>query len=437
MAEWLRDVPAQWTNWMLPTLVQATWLGLAVAAFDGVARGWRWPQLRLALWLLLFSKLVVPPSWGSPWALSPSWLGPGVPGLTDAHSIPSTTVIVGAVGDSRLGAPSGACLWFFLWLAGVSCLAGVALLRQRALARTMARWAEPAPVGVVAAAESTAAQLGLRRRPRVLVLPQLGVPAVVGVFRPVVLLPRALVAAFGESGSGLPCRSRDALSHVLLHELAHVRRGDLWVDAVCRWIQLLYWFHPLVWLAAARVRALRELCCDATVAGVLRERTADYRDTLMAYAARGLEPSRSAISGMGYFTGPATIISRLEHLREPDRAKVGRARRLGYAGIAILFGVGFVPSSVEGESATSPPRLTGTSVSGRSTVPLSFPTDDEIQLAQETIAAATRGEFRSSMRVSQATRLLGQAAAMGALESPFPNKQPVLRSESNSERNPR
>src|SRR5205823_42031 len=66
----------------------------------------------------------------------------------------------------------------------------------------------------------------------------------------------------------LPCGLIGALDpfqwrQVLLHELAHIKRGDLlwgWVPEIAR---LLYWFHPVAHWAANRIRLERELACDA------------------------------------------------------------------------------------------------------------------------------------------------------------------------------
>ncbi len=64
--------------------------------------------------------------------------------------------------------------------------------------------------------------------------------------------------------------------HALLHELAHVRRGDLILAAFFGLLRAIYFFHPLVHLAERRLAGLRELCCDRFVARRLGEERVAY-----------------------------------------------------------------------------------------------------------------------------------------------------------------
>src|SRR5205085_2360482 len=73
--------------------------------------------------------------------------------------------------------------------------------------------------------------------------------------RPRVLLPAALWARLSEA-------QRDAL---LLHELAHLRRGDHWVRRLELAVLGLYWWLPTVWWARREIQRAEEECCDAWV----------------------------------------------------------------------------------------------------------------------------------------------------------------------------
>jgi beta-lactamase regulating signal transducer with metallopeptidase domain len=97
-------------------------------------------------------------------------------------------------------------------------------------------------------------------------------PAVCGLWHPTIVLPM--------SAKEWP---RERLRVVLLHELAHVKRRDYLTQALVQGVCALYWFNPLVWLAARRLRAERERACDDVVlaAGM---RGSDYARHLVEIA---------------------------------------------------------------------------------------------------------------------------------------------------------
>jgi beta-lactamase regulating signal transducer with metallopeptidase domain len=155
-----------------------------------------------------------------------------------------------AVGSAS---PGSDMLWIARgWLVGVFGFAlrmacGLLLiehLRRRNLI------ALPAPL--VERFQALQVRLGIRRAIRYCECRLLGVPAVVGIFRPIVLLPvRAL--------TGLTPEQLDA---VIAHELAHVKRFDVAVNFVQVAAETLFFFHPAVWWLNKRIRADREDCCD-------------------------------------------------------------------------------------------------------------------------------------------------------------------------------
>jgi beta-lactamase regulating signal transducer with metallopeptidase domain len=114
--------------------------------------------------------------------------------------------------------------------------------------------------------------LGLSQTPRLVASPALENPVVTGVAQPCVIVPAGIESSLTPA----------ELRHVLLHEAAHVRRGDLWWQ--CAWFGVLaaHWFNPLVWLAMRLARADREAACDATALTALPgDGRLDYGTTLL------------------------------------------------------------------------------------------------------------------------------------------------------------
>jgi bla regulator protein BlaR1 len=80
-------------------------------------------------------------------------------------------------------------------------------------------------------------------------------PGVVGVFRPVILLPANLTEHLSPA----------QLQAVLAHELCHVRRRDNLFASIHMLVETVLWFHPLVWWIGARMVEERERACDEEV----------------------------------------------------------------------------------------------------------------------------------------------------------------------------
>ena len=112
------------------------------------------------------------------------------------------------------------------------------------------------------------------------------VPMTWGAFRPVIMLP-AEADAWDEGRRAA----------VLAHELAHVRRWDALTQWIAHLATALFWFNPLVWVAARRVREEREHACDDAVLAV-GTRATDYADHLL-----------TIVRALGSAPGPAAALA--------------------------------------------------------------------------------------------------------------------------------
>jgi TonB family protein len=167
---------------------------------------------------------------------------------------------------------------FLLWAAGALLLTirfmagGMALRRLRRSARR-------APHAEAALAEAMAA-VGLRRPVVVYETPRAPVPMAWGLRRPIVVLP-----------GGTATWPIERLHAVLLHELLHIQRLDLAIQFLAHLVCSVYWFHPLVWLAARELAKERERACDDGVIN-LGLKGSEYAEHLVALA-RGIRARRS------------------------------------------------------------------------------------------------------------------------------------------------
>jgi TonB family protein len=106
---------------------------------------------------------------------------------------------------------------------------------------------------------------------RVLLSEWTGSPVTWGVVRPTILLPAA--------AAGWSAERRQV---VLAHELAHIARRDWMWQILGRLVGAVYWFHPLVWVAVAKLRDESERACDDRVLGCVK--ASDYAAHLVEIA---------------------------------------------------------------------------------------------------------------------------------------------------------
>ncbi|WP_282936564.1 M56 family metallopeptidase [Paenibacillus sp. RC67] len=97
-------------------------------------------------------------------------------------------------------------------------------------------------------------------------------PCIYGLTKPRIYLPVDIITI----------ADTRQLTHILLHELTHYQRKDLWFNFLWTWTTLLHWYNPVVWLSMKTIKADREVACDAKVLEVLGEQEASsYGMTLL------------------------------------------------------------------------------------------------------------------------------------------------------------
>jgi hypothetical protein len=202
----------------------------------------------------------------------------------------------------------------------------------------------PAPLGLVDELDALATRLGAPR-------PGLRIggdsPRVVGLFRPVIVLPARLVR--GDAAD------RGA---ILSHELAHLRRRDLWVGAIQAVAGIALWWWPVVGWVGRRLGAAREAACDAWALARGPLPREQYARLLLSIA-RGTDAphaipfsggSGSAVAG-AHAPGMAFAASRLSERVDAILDRRARAG-IGPAGAAIVGAFGVI-----GLAGAQPPSV--------------------------------------------------------------------------------
>ena len=158
------------------------------------------------------------------------------------------------------------------WIVGI-WLVGVGLFGLRLLLSWIGVWrlrTQVAPVSDAINAKTKQLAKALRvAHPLIRTSQRVTQAIAVGFFKPMILLP----------ASWLTELTPEMLEAIIAHELAHIRRGDLWVNLFQRVVEAFLFYHPAVWWLSRRIRIERELCCDAMVVEATQDRLL-YAETL-------------------------------------------------------------------------------------------------------------------------------------------------------------
>jgi Tol biopolymer transport system component/Zn-dependent protease with chaperone function len=142
-----------------------------------------------------------------------------------------------------------------LWLAGAIVIGVYLLVSDLMLWRIVKRDRPLLNQSMLELFEECKAQMGVQSLVVVVPSDRVRSPGLFGFVRPRLLLPRQM----------LDNATAEEMRYVFLHELAHLRRHDIYLGWLASLLQVLHWFNPLVWFAFYRMRADRELACDALV----------------------------------------------------------------------------------------------------------------------------------------------------------------------------
>ena len=317
------DIWMCWTAWAVRGLIETTLVAMVVAMVWLACFRWMSPAVGCWLFLLVVLKAVIPVSLPLPTAIA-RWLPTGVvrwdvqesehmnthsgqvPESTPStqpmepatsESVPSPAPMVSepakvvASPDVASAAGTPPRLFPFRMVLVLGWCVGVLVLLGRSLHsewrfRQLIRRAVLVDEAVSAWVSDDAVQV--RKSP------EIAVPAVCGLLQPTILLPTRLVET-------LPA---EELRWILFHEMAHLRRYDLWMAIVLKLATIVQFFNPVIWLAAAQIHRLREYACDDLALASMRESTKGMK-----------ENTATGVTGSVGYSGGLALLHIVEHAR--------------------------------------------------------------------------------------------------------------------------
>ena len=304
--------------WLIAVLVA----GMLACRGRGAAatRHFLWLTGLLALLVLPLTALFPRPWFGPPWMQKADFMNHW---MEDLSTLPAKVSFASAQFGNRAPNPATAgpvprdatttkarrgislrALVFLAWSLGVAAIAVRSLGRLRALRKLQRGSQELVEAGCREALQTERKALGVSREVRLLRAKERVMPMTWGWWRPVLLLPP-------DAGQW----DADRLRLVLRHELAHVKRWDCLTQGLAHLACALYWFNPLVWLAARQMRLERERACDDLVLNAGGQ-PSDYAEHLLEIARRfAFIPRVTAIP----MAKPSTLEHRLRAIIDTSR----------------------------------------------------------------------------------------------------------------------
>jgi TonB family protein len=319
-----------WNGFLLDTAVKATAL-LTAASLLTILMRRAAASARYLVWTCAFGAILLLPALSlmlPRWELKLQTPASRTMALPEPADFPPAMAVAGRPETPRSHRP-------FPWVATI-WLAGAVIGLGRLAAGHVRLRLFLRRAGQVRAAEwltlldETAAQTGLRSVVSLRRSEETDVPLSCGIATSTVVLP-----------NGSEEWDAERRRVVLLHELTHARRRDPLVYLMARVASAIYWFHPLAWLAIARLRREQERSCDDAVVRAGAGQSA-YASHLVALARSVAPDAYAAALGMA---ATGDLEQRVRALLEAGRSRRGLSRRACVAAVMAVLAV-VVPMAV-------------------------------------------------------------------------------------------
>lgn len=352
-------------NYAATIFIQSSLLILLLLIIDFVLRKRVRAVFRYCLWMLLFIKLILPASFTLPTGIG-YWLGDYftnevsvaklVPQIEDPTPIatnipqayiPLQTPIINetTATEIQLEPICWQGLVFLGWLVGMLVL--LALLVQRVyFVKGLIAQAKPANRWLSDMLDECRCQIGIRRNIELKLSASTLSPAVCGLFNPIILMPASLLEKL----------SPEKLKAVLIHELAHIKRADVWVNLLGTMLQIVYFYNPLVWIANAMIRRVREQAVDEMVLVTLKPKTESYSNTLIDIAEMTFARPSFSLRLIGVVESKKALERRIKHMLNRPTPKSSKLGILGLFAIVVIGSIILPMSSGQaGQAALEKP----------------------------------------------------------------------------------
>jgi len=365
IVEHINSAGFSFIEFAVPMLVQSGVLIVILLLADLLLRKKVKAVFRYWIWMLVLLKLVLPTSLSSPLSLGylfgdkltyqdlvettsslelaepvPAETLPGInpiyiqPNAYIPPTKPVTSVVEPVMAEtvSPSATPVTPLSWqgvvFLVWLAVVIAM-GLLLLQRALFVHGLVAQAKEAGRLMNDELAYCCASMKIKCRVGLKVSPNATTPSVCGLIRPVILVPWNLASTLGAS----------RMRTVLMHELAHIRRADLWVNLAQTVLQIIYFYNPLLWIANCVIRRIREQAVDEAVLVAMGKAAQQYPQTLVDVAKMAFKRPALSLRLIGVVESKSALAGRIKHILGRPFPKTAKLGIIGLLAIIIAGAV--------------------------------------------------------------------------------------------------
>lgn len=201
---------------------------------------------------------------------------------------------------------------------------------------------------IIKAFEKCKQEMGIRSKILIFYSRHVNTPSMFGLINPSLLVPIGILSALSD----------DEKRYVLLHELSHLKRRDLWVNWLTLLLRAVYWFNPVIWYAFAKMQEDREVACDASVLQHLnKEEHPRYGETILCVLKTVSRPVLLPVT-----TGMANRKSSLKRRLAMITSFKRPSWKLSVLAVVLLALIGILGLTNSANGSLFPSRSTGKTI---------------------------------------------------------------------------
>jgi beta-lactamase regulating signal transducer with metallopeptidase domain len=328
---------------ILISSIYASFVGIIILIFKTVLRNKISPKWHYIIWVVLVLKLIIP--FGPASMISLFNAVPQLPQETSFNQqyeefhksmnlmrqekphLPNTW----QVKEASLSLAAAAENSFpYIWGSGAVFILGWLIYINFSLYKKLMKDRKCVPQLIASVFEECKRKVNVKRNIEIILQDTINTPAILGLINPKILLPSTITTL----------EARD-ISYILLHELTHYKRKDLFVNYMLIVLQAVHWFNPVIWYCFNRIRQDMELAADESVLLYLNSsEQKEYGKALLTVLEK-FSQQRFAPRFIGMINDKKDIKRRINFIKMAELFKSKRriVVVIGVLCIAILSGI--------------------------------------------------------------------------------------------------